>query len=136
MSQPLEERPYTVSFFPKLKYVPRQRRAKRAVSLLREFIKKHMKVENVEIDQELNEYIWARGIQKPPRKVKIIAQKIEEDLVRAILLGSTRTRKESVQSTTFEDEDDIFEEDEEEDVEGIEDQTEEQVDASSDEEES
>ncbi len=46
----------------------RRRRAARAVRLLREFIKRHMKAEVVIIGNDVNEEIWRRGIEKPPRR--------------------------------------------------------------------
>ncbi|MGB9719809.1 MAG: 50S ribosomal protein L31e [Candidatus Anstonellales archaeon] len=52
---------------------PRNKRTPRAVKLLREFAARHMKtdVENVIISNMVNAFIWMRGIQKPPRKVKV-----------------------------------------------------------------
>ena len=53
----------------------RRRRAKLAVNVVRSFLKKHMKSEEVKIGVSINKSIWARGIQKPPRKVKVHALK-------------------------------------------------------------
>ena len=52
---------------------PRNKRTPRAVKILREFAARHMKTdpENVLISNMLNAFLWARGIQKPPRKVKV-----------------------------------------------------------------
>jgi large subunit ribosomal protein L31e len=52
---------------------PRKKRAKRAMKIIREFIAKHSKtpLENVRLSNSLNSLIWARGIQKPPRRVKV-----------------------------------------------------------------
>ena len=44
---------------------------------IREFIQKHMKTEDVIIDQAVNEKIWERGIEKIPSKIKVKA--VEED---------------------------------------------------------
>lgn len=49
----------------------RKNRAKRAIRLIREFVKRHMKAERVIIDNKVNEYVWSRGIEKPPRRVKV-----------------------------------------------------------------
>ncbi|RLE99003.1 MAG: 50S ribosomal protein L31e [Thermoprotei archaeon] len=57
---------------------PRKKRAKVAVRIVREFIKRHMKVEVVKISPELNEIIWSRSAEKPPRRVKVRAKVIEE----------------------------------------------------------
>ncbi len=52
-------------------WLGRSKRAKRAVNVLRRFVVKHMKAEDVYIDQEVNEAIWSRSIEKPPRKIAI-----------------------------------------------------------------
>lgn len=64
----------------------RVRRAQNASRLVRKFLIKHMKSENVKVGNSINENIWKRGMQKPPRKVRIHAVK-EEDIVYAELLG-------------------------------------------------
>ncbi|ADD07839.1 50S ribosomal protein L31e [Candidatus Aciduliprofundum boonei] len=65
----------------KAKMVPRTRRANYAIKLLRAYISRHMKVpiENVWIDNQVNEAIWKRGIQKPPSKITVKAIKFEEE---------------------------------------------------------
>ena len=60
--------------------VPRYKRAKKAVKTLKEFLAKHMRVENrdlkkVKIDINLNNEIWFRGIKKPANKIKVKAVK-------------------------------------------------------------
>jgi large subunit ribosomal protein L31e len=52
---------------------PRGKRAPKAIDMIRAFVGRHMKVgsENVSVSNKLNAIIWARGIQKPPRKVKV-----------------------------------------------------------------
>ena len=77
----IEERVYVVPFYPKLKYVPRWRRTPRAIRMLREFVKRHMKAEGVIISEELNEFIWSRGSKKPPRKVRVKCSKDKEGVV-------------------------------------------------------
>ncbi len=62
--------------------VPRTRRTPRAVRYLKERIQRHMKVKTVIIDPSLNDILWARGIQKPPRKIEVkIVKDEKEDLV-------------------------------------------------------
>ena len=65
----------------KARHGPRNKRAKKAVRFLREFMERHFKPESLVISQEVNEAIWARGIQKPPRKLKVRATKNIEGLV-------------------------------------------------------
>ncbi|MEM2948002.1 MAG: 50S ribosomal protein L31e [Candidatus Anstonellales archaeon] len=52
---------------------PRNKRTPRAIKILREFAARHMKTdfENVVISNRVNAFIWARGIQKPPRRIKV-----------------------------------------------------------------
>ena len=82
----VEERIYTIPFYPKLKLSTRNKRAPRAIRIMKEFIYRHMKAEDIIIDNELNEFIWARGIQKPPRKVRVRALKDEEGVVELYLV--------------------------------------------------
>jgi len=56
------------------------RRAKKAILVLKQFLAKHMKVENrdvlkVKVDRYLNQEIWQRGIRKPLMRVKVKAVK-------------------------------------------------------------
>lgn len=60
--------------------VPRYKRAKKAVKTLKEFLAKHMHVEDrdlrkVKVDIYLNNEIWYRGIKKPTNKIKVKAVK-------------------------------------------------------------
>ncbi|MHA2503001.1 MAG: 50S ribosomal protein L31e [Candidatus Kariarchaeaceae archaeon] len=85
--QIVEERTYTIPFYPKLNSIPRTKRAQRAVKMVRDFVMKHMKVEDVWISQDVNEEIFKRGMQKPPRKITIRAEKADDDVVAIYLSG-------------------------------------------------
>lgn len=76
----VEERLYTFPFR-RLWGAPRGKRTPRAVRMLKEYVKRHMKVENVIISNEINEQIWSRGISKPPRNLKIRVVKDKEGKV-------------------------------------------------------
>jgi large subunit ribosomal protein L31e len=77
--------------------VPQRRRAARAMRILRAFVTKHMKLDAREegeeeeepkklvIDNEVNEKIWSRGIEKPPRKIRIRVTKDKEGNVNVYL---------------------------------------------------
>jgi len=85
------EREYIVPLRKKVNKVPRYKRAKKAVKVLKEFIAKHMKVEDrdlnkVKVDKFLNNEIWFRGIKKPPAKIKVKAVKDSEGIVRIELV--------------------------------------------------
>jgi len=71
----------------KTKTVPRTKRAKRAITEIREYVMRHLKAEekDIWIDNRLNELIWSRGIQKPPSMVKVRAIKFEDGLVEVSL---------------------------------------------------
>ncbi|KYC54408.1 MAG: 50S ribosomal protein L31e [Candidatus Methanofastidiosum methylothiophilum] len=72
-----EERMYVVPLR-KVKDAPRTQRAARATRVLKEFVEKHSKCENIKIDKQLNEKLWERGIESSPSKIKIRVVKGEE----------------------------------------------------------
>jgi large subunit ribosomal protein L31e len=76
----VEERIYTIPLR-KVWGPPRGKRTPRAMRLLRAFVKRHMKAENVEVSNEVNEELWARGIRKPPREIKVRLVKDKEGRV-------------------------------------------------------
>jgi large subunit ribosomal protein L31e len=69
-------------------YVSRKRRSSAAVSLLRKKVARFAKVpsEKVWIDDSVNKFIWKRGIEKPPRKLRVKILKLEEDNSAEVLL--------------------------------------------------
>lgn len=69
------ERVYVVPLREGTQKAPAHRRAKKAVNVLKEFIAKHMKCENVKVGVYLNELIWSKGIKNPPAKVEVKAVK-------------------------------------------------------------
>lgn len=67
----------------------RKKRAKRAVNLVKAFIIRHMKLgddEELSIDPAVNEYLWTRGIEKPPRRIRVRATKDRDGLVKVFLI--------------------------------------------------
>ena len=83
----VEEKVYTIPLG-KANVRPPKKRAPRAIQLIREFVTKHMKIEmKVEegeeegelprliMSSEVNERIWDKGIEKPPRKIRVRAAK-------------------------------------------------------------
>ncbi len=83
----VEERIYTIPLG-KASVRPPKKRAPRAVQMIKAFITRHMKLEmrveeeeekeelhKLTISQEVNEKIWGRGIEKPPRKIRVRAAK-------------------------------------------------------------
>jgi len=93
----VEERIYTVPLG-KAWIVPPNKRTSRAVRMVRSFIVKHMKLEarkegeaeeeepkKLIISNEVNERMWRRGIEKPPRKIRVRAAKDKEGNVTVYL---------------------------------------------------
>ncbi|MEM2936897.1 MAG: 50S ribosomal protein L31e [Candidatus Bathyarchaeia archaeon] len=76
----IEERIYTIPLG-RAWVSPRNRRTPRAVRIVRDFIQRHMKPKNLLLSNEVNERIWSRGIQKPPRRIRVRAAKDEEGTV-------------------------------------------------------
>jgi len=66
----IDERIYVIPLA-KARRGPRNKWAKKSIRYLREFMTRHFKPESLVISQEVNERIWERGIQKPPRKLKV-----------------------------------------------------------------
>ena len=83
-----EEKIFTIPFR-KIFKSDRMLRGKRAAHFVRAFLVRHMKVdeENVRIGKGINEAIWMRGIQKPPRRIKVHVLKNEVGTVFAELVG-------------------------------------------------
>jgi len=94
----VEERIYTIPLG-KAWIMPPNKRAPRAVRKIKSFITKHMKLEvrgareeeeaeepkRLVISNEVNERVWGRGIEKPPRKIRVRAAKDKEGNVTVYL---------------------------------------------------
>ena len=80
MSEENITRVYTINLG-KAWITPRYRRTDRVINMIREFAEKHMKSGEVNLDQDLNRQIWARGKTNPPRKVRVKMVKDEDDVV-------------------------------------------------------
>ena len=96
----MQERLYTIPLR-KLHKVSRTRRAPVAMRMIEDFIVRHMKPERdgeiltkasdarsgsgeekeLFIDPPVNNYVWSRGIEKPPSKVRVRALKFEDGSV-------------------------------------------------------
>lgn len=80
------EREYTIPLREKSRSVPRYKKTPKAVKTIKEFIARHMKVENrnlnkVKISKDLNQFLWAKGIRKHPHKIKVKAKKEGENII-------------------------------------------------------
>ena len=60
--------------------VPRTNRAKRAMAEVKNHVAQHMKKaddEDIWIDESVNHAIWSRGMQHPPRKIRVVCTREE-----------------------------------------------------------
>jgi large subunit ribosomal protein L31e len=93
----VEERTYTIPLSRALVRPPKKR-APRAMQLIRAFVTKHMKLEvkvseeeeeeelpQLVISQEVNQKVWERGIEKPPRKIRVRVAKDKDGNVTVYL---------------------------------------------------
>src|SRR3990167_11203854 len=98
------EREYVIPLRRNWNKVPRYKRANKAIGTIKEFLVRHMKIRDgdlnkVKIDRYLNEFVWFRGIRKPPARIKVKARK-EGDIVKVELaeipkeLGFKKTKLE------------------------------------------
>ena len=79
MSQELE-RVYTIPLG-KVLLSPNTHRAVRAINMIKEFARHHMKTYTVKIDEEISHIIWARGVRSPPRKIRVKMTKTDEGYI-------------------------------------------------------
>jgi large subunit ribosomal protein L31e len=63
-----------------------QKRAPYAVRLVEEYLKTHAKCSEVKIGSHLNAELWKRGIEKPPRRVRVKAV-VSEGVAKVELMG-------------------------------------------------
>jgi large subunit ribosomal protein L31e len=60
---------------------PQYKRTDRVINIIREFAEKHMKSDEIKLDQDLNRQIWSRGKTHPPRNVRVKMTKDEDGVV-------------------------------------------------------
>lgn len=92
------ERTYTIPLRRAFLKAPRYKRAKRAVSEIKYFLEKHMKVapENLRIGKYINLEIWKHGIKNPPSRLRINVKKDDKGIVTAELVGAPVEAKKEV----------------------------------------
>lgn len=83
------EREYVIPLREQTRKVPRYKKTNKAVRTVKEFLAKHMKIrdrdlDKIKIDKYLNEAMWHRGIRNPPHKIKVKVVK-EDGIVYAEL---------------------------------------------------
>ena len=79
MSQDVE-RVFTVNLG-KVLLSPDNQRAKRAINMIKEFARHHMKIEQVKVEEDVSHLIWSRGIKHPPRKIRVRMTRTDEGYI-------------------------------------------------------
>ena len=88
-----DERVYTVNLG-KVLLSPDNQRAKRAINMIKEFARHHMKIEQVKLEEDVSHLLWARGIKHPPRKIRVRMTKTDEGYV---LVSKYEGEEESIE---------------------------------------
>jgi large subunit ribosomal protein L31e len=83
------ERIYNIPLTESLKKA-RRKRVSYSVRLVRKYLETHTKSKNIKMGKHLNEALWARGIRKPARMVRVRAVRAGAE-VRAELIGHDYT---------------------------------------------
>ncbi len=76
--------------------VPKTKRAPRAIKEIKEYVRRHLadrtpseeegaEKKDVWIDYRLNEFLWSKGIENPPSKVRVKAIRFEDGLIEVSL---------------------------------------------------
>ena len=70
-----------------VKVAPRWKRAPKAMTIIREYLERHMKAESskIKLDKSINECVWERGTEKPPSFIRVRAAKYADGEVQAEL---------------------------------------------------
>ena len=79
MSQEME-RVYTIPLG-KVLLSQSQHRAVRAINMIREFARKHMKTQEIKIDEEVAHLVWSKGVRSPPRKIRVRMTKTDDGFI-------------------------------------------------------
>jgi ribosomal protein L31E len=90
------ERTYTIPLRREWLKSVKYKRAKKAVRAIREFLMRHMKVEemdNIKLGKYLNLILWSHGIKNPPSRVKVNVIKDDKGIVRAEIVGAPVEKK-------------------------------------------
>ena len=65
----------------------RTNRADRAIRFIRKYVKRHYKeAERIIIDPKVNEYVWSRSREKPPRRIAVEIRYDKEEKTAKVLL--------------------------------------------------
>ncbi len=93
MSQELE-RVYTINLGKALLSVDTHR-APRAINMIKEFARHHMKTADIRIEEDLAHQIWSKGVRSPPRKIRVRMSKTDEGYVLVSPYADEKESKET-----------------------------------------
>ena len=74
----MAERIFTINLRKATLEARRWEKSKKSVAVVRNFLKKHMKTDEIKIGKSITEKIWSGGNQNPPSKIRIRAIETEE----------------------------------------------------------
>jgi len=84
------DRIYTIPLRREFLKVPKYKRAKKAVTAVKQYLKKHIKSDDIKIGKSLNLNIWKHGIKNPPHHVKVEVTSDDEGIITAELFGAPK----------------------------------------------
>jgi len=94
------ERVYNIPLRKGFRLAARQKKSKKAIRVLKEFLSRHLKqsdMKKIYIGKNLNEELWKHGIKNPPGQVKVVVIKQDNGDVNAELYGHQYTHKKKEQ---------------------------------------
>ncbi|HDP73352.1 MAG TPA: 50S ribosomal protein L31e [Candidatus Woesearchaeota archaeon] len=88
-----KEKVFIIPIWKKVIKVPKYKRAKKAISIIKEFAARHMKTDEVKVGKHLNLKLWENGIKSPPHKVKVRVTK-KDNIATVELFDAPADKKE------------------------------------------
>jgi large subunit ribosomal protein L31e len=79
------ERTYTIPLRKGTMLTARTRRAKKAINVLKEYLVRHLKTDQIHLSNALNEHIWQNGMRNPIMKVTVTAVKDDKGVAKVRL---------------------------------------------------
>ncbi len=77
------ERVYTIPLRREVIKVAKYKRSPKAIRVIKEFVKRHLKSDDITIMPDVNKFVWANGIKNPPGRVKV--KVVKEDSGKVIV---------------------------------------------------
>ncbi|MBI4020781.1 MAG: hypothetical protein HY369_00910 [Candidatus Aenigmarchaeota archaeon] len=80
----MADRVYTIPLRASWVVHPRISRVNRSVNVIRAYLERHAKVDEVKLSAGINEYLWISGAKKPPGAIKVVVS-VKEGIAHARL---------------------------------------------------